>query len=670
MNEIGVVPPWEAEAAFPQKPAGSEFGYAVGRRLVTCTREELIRKCAAPGTAIASLVWTPESPRLVTPGEVAYLQESVRKRKAANLHQRTLLAAFSCFIWGALALTQKKSHEWPLYLAVAFFAGLVPFVLAIRAANRLASSKAGEGPDAVKTARFIAWVRRRPKKISWVLAGGIMLAGIWQLAVGLERSIDLAGHVKQLVFHGEPWRLLSAGFLHTGWIHFALNLSALIVLCAMVEALTSRFHLAVIFLVSLIAGSMASQFLNPGPTSVGSSGAIVGVLGFLTVFAFRKRGELPATFLKSIVFMVISVVALGVMAYGLLDNSAHVGGFAGGALLGWLLLPGRELKIPVEAGSGLRAVGWVSLAILLAGVGAMPLYARSRGMFDALMSGAASLGDEGRFDQAVEVYTRALKLRPEEASGYWGRGYAHYKKDDLMAALSDDNEALRIDPRLAPVYHNRSIVRRRLGDLNRALADLDAALRLNPKSAHSYEERATVRQELGNLEGAVEDADHALEIAPRNGAMLIWRAWFHILLGHHDLALKDCEAALAINSEDAYAINTRGLARFGKGDVDEAIQDYSEAIRRDARHPFAYANRGEAKLAKKDLDGALADFEQALKVNGRDPEGFLGRGLVRRERGDTVGARADFETALRMANRGWNRRAYTEGVLRDLDKKD
>ena len=80
-----------------------------------------------------------------------------------------------------------------------------------------------------------------------------------------------------LVQSGEYWRLFSVALVHGGLTHLFFNMFSLLVLGNPVEAAFGKARFLIIFLVSLLTGSLASIYLNSGPhVSVGASGAIFG----------------------------------------------------------------------------------------------------------------------------------------------------------------------------------------------------------------------------------------------------------------------------------------------------------------------------------------------------------------------------------------------------------
>ena len=60
------------------------------------------------------------------------------------------------------------------------------------------------------------------------------------------------------------------------------------------------------------------------------------------------------------------IAALGVFAYDLIDNAAHLGGLLCGLLLGFLLIKKGEDTIPIQSGQAVSLAGIVATTLTLA----------------------------------------------------------------------------------------------------------------------------------------------------------------------------------------------------------------------------------------------------------------------------------------------------------------
>ncbi len=91
--------------------------------------------------------------------------------------------------------------------------------------------------------------------------------------------------------------------------------------------------------------------------------------------------------------------------------------------------------------------------------------------------GAASY-DEGRFDQAIRFFKKALALE-EHHYTRCHLGLSYLGKRDLDRALKEMNRAIELAPSNAEYYHQRAAIWRLKGDVLRADADEASAVRLD-----------------------------------------------------------------------------------------------------------------------------------------------------------------------------------------------
>jgi len=180
--------------------------------------------------------------------------------------------------------------------------------------------------------------------LAWVAFG---LAGHGWSGADSEALIRWGSNFGPLTKGGEPWRVLSYMALHSGILHLAVNTFTLLDFGRICEPLFGRSRFLALYLISGIAGGIASLWWNPMVNSVGASGAICGMLGALLAFTLDARNGIPVAALKS------QLVGLGIfLAFSVamsvgdapIDHAAHFGGLAAGALAAVILTPWRRAR--------------------------------------------------------------------------------------------------------------------------------------------------------------------------------------------------------------------------------------------------------------------------------------------------------------------------------------
>ena len=129
----------------------------------------------------------------------------------------------------------------------------------------------------------------------------------------------------------------------------------------------------------------------------------------------------------------------------------------------------------------------------------------------------------GDFKGSVELYTKAIKLNPEEPLFYYNRAvssFTVYKNSEngkyLALAVSDLEKSIELDPLYAPSYSLRAKIRSLMNNYNSAVADYTSAINLKGDDPELYYSRGLARLRGNNdSRGAIADASKAIELDPR-----------------------------------------------------------------------------------------------------------------------------------------------------------
>jgi rhomboid protease GluP len=164
--------------------------------------------------------------------------------------------------------------------------------------------------------------------------------------------VEVGGNFRALTVDGaEPWRLLTATLLHASFVHILMNGLALWNLGGQLEEFIGGDELLLAFLVTGVIGSVASTvFGDPRGVSIGASGAICGLFGFLCAVGTRNLGQLFQQVQRNAINIVL-LLGLGFIIPGV-DNWAHIGGLVSGLVLGYVYRkPPRAVRTWLGVGS-------------------------------------------------------------------------------------------------------------------------------------------------------------------------------------------------------------------------------------------------------------------------------------------------------------------------------
>jgi len=188
------------------------------------------------------------------------------------------------------------------------------------------------------------------------------------------------------------WRFVTPMFVHVNLPHLLVNMYSLWIVGPYVEKLYGSAKFIVFWVVTGIAGVVASYltvrpdlatgafgrflFKSTDVPSAGASGALFGLVGVLFVFGIKFRRELPEGFKRAFGTGMIPIIminlVIGFVGRGFIDNAAHLGGLLSGAALAALV----EYRRPGER-RGLAAA-WRILQVVALALVVLAFYKTAR----------------------------------------------------------------------------------------------------------------------------------------------------------------------------------------------------------------------------------------------------------------------------------------------------
>ena len=191
---------------------------------------------------------------------------------------------------------------------------------------------------------------------------------------------------------------------------------------------------------------------------------------------------------------------------------------------------------------------------------------------------------EGKYDKAIEAYTAAIDLSPEDADNYYNRGNVYvdlkeynkavedytkvmeldsnvkdvyvcrgYYYDELgehQMAIEDYTKAIELDPQYDIAYNNRGYTYCIIGDYSKANDDYTKAIEINPQYPNPYKHMGTLKYECQEYEEALEYLNKAIGLRESYKEAYETRAKVYHALGEHEKAKKDEERAEALSDTE------------------------------------------------------------------------------------------------------------------------
>ncbi|XP_014819490.1 PREDICTED: RNA polymerase II-associated protein 3 [Calidris pugnax] len=236
---------------------------------------------------------------------------------------------------------------------------------------------------------------------------------------------------------------------------------------------------------------------------------------------------------------------------------------------------------------------------------------------------------QGKFDEAINCYTRGMHSDPYNPVLPTNRASAFYRMKKFAVAESDCNLALALDKNYTKAYARRGAARFALKNLQGAKEDYEKVLELDANNFEAKNELKKINQALSSKESS-EQKEFEDVVRPE-------------LTDEEKKRIEDQQLKQkAITEKDL------GNGYFKEGKYEAAIECYTRGIAADGTNALLPANRAMAYLKIEKYEEAENDCTQALLLDASYSKAFARRGAARVALGKLKEAMQDFEAVLKL----------------------
>lgn len=232
-----------------------------------------------------------------------------------------------------------------------------------------------------------------------------------------------------------------------------------------------------------------------------------------------------------------------------------------------------------------------------------------------------------RYDEAKEVYMKALSLRSAYPQVYYNLGLLAYKQKEFDRAQGYYEEAISLRPDYHQAYHNLALVFTKLGENDKAIAAYIKVLEVKPDSVRDKLSLAVRYSKVKEYNKA-----RAIYEAILDKDSSYFTAWLNLGLVHyqqkeyqHSLEALEKAVELEPESEKAYRALAKSYSALKMHD--EAISILQKLLEKnpsDVKTRLAFA-RSYYRAEKRNT--ALREYNKVLRL---DPENSVAKKMIER----------------------------------------
>ena len=224
-----------------------------------------------------------------------------------------------------------------------------------------------------------------------------------------------------------------------------------------------------------------------------------------------------------------------------------------------------------------------------------------------------AFGKQGKDEEAIHCFDRALELDPLRPDAWYNRGVAFGKQGKHEEATHCFDKALELDPRRPDAWYLKALNLATLGRREEAIRCFDGALSLDPRNAEAWSYKAGSLVELGRHEEAISCYDRALALSPSNASTWCHKGTCMAKSGRHQEAIRMYDRALELDPESSVAWRQKGLSLYEVHRHDDAVSCYSKSLGLDPGNWVAWRLKALSEQELGRTHDAVRSFESLLK---------------------------------------------------------
>ncbi|PIQ76637.1 hypothetical protein COU78_05065 [Candidatus Peregrinibacteria bacterium CG10_big_fil_rev_8_21_14_0_10_49_24] len=187
---------------------------------------------------------------------------------------------------------------------------------------------------------------------------------------------------------------------------------------------------------------------------------------------------------------------------------------------------------------------------------------------------------------AIDLYEKAIAIRdhPRTRSNL---GAALRKQGRTQEALAEYEKALALDPDSKTAHFGLGILLAEQGNTSRAIQEYVLALETDPTYVEVSVNLGALYMKIGETEKAIEQYEHAIAVLPHFPQAHFNLAVAYAKLGSPGKALASYERAVALEPSFVAARINLGIAYYERNRKDEAIEQFEAVLRYDPQNKQA-----------------------------------------------------------------------------------
>jgi tetratricopeptide (TPR) repeat protein/CHAT domain-containing protein len=238
-----------------------------------------------------------------------------------------------------------------------------------------------------------------------------------------------------------------------------------------------------------------------------------------------------------------------------------------------------------------------------------------------------SLFKEGRYEEAITSFDKAIEHKPDYHVAWCGRGVSLFSLGRYEETIINYDKAIEHKPDYHVAWNNRGISLFSLGRYEEAIINYEKAIEYKPDYHEAWYSSGISLFSLGRYEKAIASYEKAIEHKPD-----FHEAWYNrgsslSDLGRYEKAIASYEKAIEHKPDFHQAWNNCGISLSALGRDEKAIASYEKAIEHKPDFHQAWFNQGNSLFYLGRYEEAIINYEKAIEHKPDFHEAWDNRGI-------------------------------------------
>jgi tetratricopeptide (TPR) repeat protein len=276
-----------------------------------------------------------------------------------------------------------------------------------------------------------------------------------------------------------------------------------------------------------------------------------------------------------------------------------------------------------------------------------------------------------KYQAAIDGYTQALKLKPNNFNYTTARALAFEKFAKPQEAIADYITAIKLKPKINRLYMKVADLSIGMENYTLSVQYLDALIAMDKKNIEALQKASFSYLKLKNFSVALDKANQALDVQRYNYVNHYYKALALDSLKDYTNANIDYVSAIRLMKNEEpndvkplpkfkpYYAN-HALVLYRLNDNDNAIKEYDIATSIDAadsvepKHYYINYLESQPFLKKTDFTNAVGYLNKSMALNPKFTDGFFARAQIYKQTSQFQSAISDYTKVIQLENNNVN----------------